>query len=162
MGSGRGWSGSSFGRGGSEQVSVGRPGGHRQVERGGEGLRGAEGLRGSCGAAATVRKGHRRKRAQRPPTSLPTPPSQTGTLRSKESEEFFWLRSRYDLAAELAPQRAYQPGRGPSTWGGGPQGGEGSCRRLWGRADGETPLVQRTLPRWGLRQGGVGTEVRAW
>lgn len=64
------------------------------------------------------------------PTSLPTLPSQTGTLRSKESEEFFWLRSRYDLAAELVPQRAYQPGRGPSTWRGGPQGGEGSCRRL--------------------------------
>lgn len=83
------------------------------------------------------------------PTSLPTPPSQTGTLRSKESEEFFWLRSRYDLAAELAPQRAYQPGRGPSTWGGGPQGGEGSCRRLWGRADGETPAgAADSTPLW--------------
>ena len=66
MGSVRGRSGSSFGRGGSEQVRVGRPGGHRQVERGGEGLRGAEGLRGSCEAAATGRKGHQRKRAQSP------------------------------------------------------------------------------------------------
>ena len=110
------------------------------------------GAAGRGGAAGQLRGGSHREegtstqaRAE-PPTSPPTPPSQTGTLRSKESEEFFWLRSRYDLGAELVPQRAYQPGRGPPTWRGGPQGGEGGCRRLWGRTDGETPLVQRTLP----------------